>query len=158
MAALVDGSASGTDTYGIVQGNGGSTDKIAGTSGNDRLEGHAAFNQYYGGAGNDTFIISYSQAIAAGAHQGESTKLADQFAYITDFQGAGGWSATNNDFVAFSGFGAGATLSVTHEGISGNTGAKIYYYAVTTAAGETFNIEINSLNGKALGAGDYAFY
>lgn len=158
MVGTVDGTKTAADTYGITQGDGGSSDRIAGTSGNDRLEGHAAFNQYYGGAGNDTFIISYSQAVAAGAHEGVSTKLADQFAFITDFQGAGGWSATNNDFVAFSGFGAGATLTLTHEGISGNTGAKIYYYAVSTALGETFNIEINSLSGKALGAGDYAFY
>ena len=158
MAGLVDGQSTAVDSYGITQGDGGDKDLIAGTAGNDRLQGAAAFNQSYGGAGNDTFIISYAAAVASGAHQGVSTAFTDQFAYVADFQGAGAWSATSNDFIAFSGFGAGATLSLTQEGTSGSTGAKLFYYAVTTAGGETFNIEINSLTGKALAAGDYAFY
>ncbi|MEH3047602.1 hypothetical protein [Sphingomonas adhaesiva] len=158
MAATVDGQATGTDAYGIVQGDGGAVDKMSGTSGNDRLEGHAAFNQYYGGAGNDTFIISYKFAVESGAHQGASTAFGDQYAYITDFGGASTWSATGNDFVAFSGFGAGATLTLSHEGTSGTSGAKLYYYTITTAANEVFNVLINSVNGKALATGDYAFY
>lgn len=158
MAASVDGQATTADTYGIVQGDGGSVDKIAGTSGNDRLQGHAAFNQYYGGAGNDTFIISYDWAVKSGAVEGASTNFNDQFAYITDFGGAGGWAATSNDFVAFTGFGAGATLDFVSSRDSGTAGAKLVQYNVTTATGEVYNVLINSLNGKVLAQGDYAFY
>ncbi len=159
MLGLVDGKKTAADSHGVTQGNGGAIDKIAGTTGTDRLEGHAAFNQYYGGAGNDTFIISHTMAVKANAHVGASTKFSDQLAYIADFGGAGGWSATNNDFVALTGFSAGSTLTLVGDRASGTTGAHLYQYAVTDAAtGDVFNILINSVNGKALGKGDYAFY
>lgn len=157
--ARVDGNNQGADSHGVVQGNGGASDRLStsGGSGKDTLEGHAAFNQYYGGEGSDTFILSAK--FSAQAHQGASTAFADQYAYIADFQGAGGYSATNNDFLAFSGFGAGTHLDLVHTGVSGTPGAALYYYTITDGVtGAVVNFEINSVNGRALGAGDYAFY
>lgn len=157
--ATVDGTTTSADIHGVVQGDGGG-DRLAGGAGNDRLEGHSATNSYYGGAGNDTFIISGKFAESAGAHQGASRAIGDQFAFVTDFGGAGGWSASNNDFIALIGWGAGSTIALNGApGVSGNNGAKIYYYTITDGVtGHVFNMEINSLNGKALGQGDYAFY
>ncbi|MEH3045540.1 hypothetical protein [Sphingomonas adhaesiva] len=157
--ALVDGVTTAPDSRGIVQGNGGAQDKVAGGSGNDRLQGNAAFNQMYGGEGNDTFILSAKGAYGAGAHQGQSSAFGDQFAYITDFGGAGGYSSTNNDFLALSGFGKASTLTLVDTHASGTPGALLLQYALTDSnTGAVFNILINSVNGKTLGQGDYAFY
>ncbi len=157
--ATVDGTTTPADIHGVVQGNGGASDRLAGGAGNDRLEGHAANNSYYGGAGNDTFIISGKFAESSGAHQGASRAFGDQFAYIADFGSAGGWSSSNNDFIALIGWGAGSTLTLNGPAGTGTNGSAVYYYTITDGVtGHQFNIEINSLNGKALGAGDYAFY
>ncbi|MEH3038225.1 MAG: hypothetical protein PGN23_17290 [Sphingomonas adhaesiva] len=157
--ATVDKTPTQPDIHGVVQGNGGTTDNLAGGAGNDRLEGHAANNSYYGGAGNDTFIISGKFAESSGAHEGASRAFGDQFAFVTDFGGAGGWSASNNDFIALIGWGAGSTLTLNGPAGDGANGAKVYYYTITDGVtGNVFNMEINSLNGKELGKGDYAFY
>jgi hypothetical protein len=150
----VDGVAKAPDSYGIVQGDGGAVDKMAGSDGNDMLQGHAKFNQYYGGAGDDTFKLVAKFANLEGTHQGQSTAYADQFAYITDFQGAG---VSGGDFVNFTGFNA-ATLQLQHTGATSASGATLYYYSVDDAAGHTFNFIVNSLNGQALGQGDFGFY
>lgn len=152
--ATVDGAVVAPDAYGIIQGNGGDSDRIAGGAGNDKLQGHAAFNQYYGGAGNDTFILMNKWAVASGAHEGQSTVFTDQFAYITDFQGAG---EVGGDFISLSGFQAG-TLQLERVGVSGTSGAMLYYYSVQNAEGQTYNFLVNSLTGKELGAGDFNFY
>ena len=152
----VDGVTTATDAHGVIQGNGGSVDKLAGGSGNDKLEGQAAFNQYYGGAGSDTFIIAAKFSTTSAT---ASADFSAQAAYITDFTGGGGHSGGDNDFIAFTGFGAGSWLTLTHTGTSGTSGATIYYYAIHDGVtGDIVNIEINSLSGAALGAGDYAFY
>lgn len=160
--ALVDGVNTAPDSRGIVQGDGGSVDKVAGGSGNDRLQGNAAFNQFYGGAGNDTFILSSKAAYTGGgtgAPQGESNVFANQFAYLTDFGGAGGFAASNNDFLAFSGFGAGSTLTLVDNSPSPTAGARLLQYTLTdSATGAQFNVLINSVNGKELTTADYAFY
>jgi hypothetical protein len=153
-SATVDGVATAPDAHGNIQGDGGAVDKIAGTSSNDILQGNAAFNQYYGGAGNDTFKLTDHAAIIAGAHDGASKAFGDQFAYITDFQGAG---QNGGDFIALVGFDS-STLSMTGTGHSGTPGATLYYYSVSDFSGHTFNFEVNSLTGNALGAGDFAFY
>jgi hypothetical protein len=157
VAALVDGNPTSPDAYGQIQGDGGAVDKIAGTSGNDQLQGQAAFNQYYGGGGNDAFMINAKFAVQSGAHEGQSLDFGDQFAYITDFGGAGGWSASNNDFIKFVGFDS-STLTLEHVGASATPGAALYYYSVATTGGDVFNFVVNSLNGKQLGAGDFNFY
>ncbi|MEH3037308.1 MAG: hypothetical protein PGN23_12610 [Sphingomonas adhaesiva] len=152
--ATVDGKTTAPDSRNIVQGDGGDVDKIAGGSGNDIMQGNAEFNQYYGGAGNDTFKIMAHVAQSQGTHVGQSTLFADQFAYITDFQGAG---VAGGDFVAFDGF-DGNTLTMEHKGVSGTSGATLYYYSVEDFQGHTYNFIINSLNGKELGKGDFGFY
>lgn len=162
--AMVDRAPATPDSRGIVQGNGGATDYVAGGSGNDKLQGNAAFNQMYGGEGNDTFILTAKAAYGTngtspGAVQGESNVFTDQFAYITDFGGAGGYSASNNDFLAFSGFGKASTLTLVSTHDSGTPGAVLLQYSLTDSnTGAVFNILINSVNGKTLGAGDFAFY
>lgn len=161
--ATVDGSVVAPDKQGVIQGNGGDVDKMAGGAGNDKLEGHAEYNQYYGGAGNDTFILAAKFGQTTDA---PSTVFADQASYITDFQGANGTGSTNpangtgdHDFIALTGFGEGSTLTLDHIGKSGTSGATLYYYNIfDTHTGKYYNFEINSLNGKGLGAGDYAFY
>lgn len=159
MAEYVDGTKTAPDANGIVQGNGGAVDKLAGDGDRDILQGHAAFNQYFGGAGNDTFILSSKMAHQADAYEGASTKFSNQFAYIADFGGAGGWSGTNNDFIALTGWGAGSHIDLVKSGASGTPGATLYYYTITDGVThEVFNFMINSLNGKALGKGDFNFY
>lgn len=160
--ATVDGVVTAPSAQGIIQGNGGAEDRLAGGSGNDQLQGQAAFNQYYGGAGNDTFILSAKFAELAGAHQGQSLDFTDQFAYITDFQGAG---VSGGDFIRFQGGLVGGTnvtwdassLTLEHTGATSASGT-LYYYSVADTAGHTFNFIINSVNHNALGAGDFNFY
>lgn len=157
--ATVDGVVTAPDAHGVVQGNGGASDKMAGGSGSDKLEGHAAFNQYFGGAGDDTFIISDKFANESGAHDGQSLAFADQYAYIADFHGAGQSNGTGeNDFIAFSGDWNPASLTLEHTGTSGTGGAVLYWYSVQDNTGHTFNFMVNSLNGDALSAGDFQFY
>lgn len=161
--ATVDGVTTAPDANGVIQGAPGQTQvdgnqKLAGGTGNDKLEGHGDFNQYYGGAGNDTFILS--------AKFGQTTDTATKdfgslAAYITDFHGAGEGSVIGheNDFLAFSGFGANSTLELLGAGKSGSGGdAKLYYYSILDSnTGQHYNFEINSLNGKALSTQDYHF-
>ncbi|MEH3047585.1 hypothetical protein [Sphingomonas adhaesiva] len=152
--ATVDGNVVAADKYGITQGDGGAVDKMAGGAGKDILQGHAKFNQYYGGGGDDTFKLVSKFAVAEGTHDGQSLKFDDQFAYITDFSGAG---VAGGDFIALDGF-DGSTLTKTHTGASGTNGAVLYYYSVSDFAGHTFNFMVNSLNGNELSAGDFGFY
>lgn len=154
--ATVDGVLTAPDSHGVIQGNGGEQDRLAGGSGNDRLQGHAAVNQYYGGAGNDTFIFSHKFAIESGAHQGQSLAAGDQYAYVTDFAGAG---QAGGDFITFSGKEWDASsLTLQQTGTSGTPGAALYYYTIADTDGHVFNFAVNSLSGKALGAGDFNFY
>jgi len=153
--ATVDGVVTAPDAHGVVQGNGGLVDKLAGGPGTDRLEGHAAFNQYWGGGGNDTFIIADKFAVAGGAHDGPSTVFENQTSYITDFHGAG-TSTGEQDFIALQDYLPG-TLQLDHTGTSGTPGAVLYYYTVNDGEGNIHNLIVNSLNGNPLGQGDFAF-
>lgn len=153
-SARVDGIPTPPDARGVVQGNGGAVDRISGGSGKDALQGHAAFNQYFGGSGDDGFIISDRFAVAAGAHDGASTKYSDQFAVIFDFEGAG---MVGGDFIALTGFTPGS-LHLLGSSASSTPGANTYYYSVSDNSGHTFNLMVNSLDGKALAAGDFSFY
>lgn len=152
--ATVDGVTKAPDSRGIVQGDGGDVDKMSGGSGKDILQGNAKFNQYYGGGGDDTFKIVAKWAEFNGTHQGQSLKFSDQFAYITDFQGAG---VAGGDFIALDGFVAGS-LNLEHKGATSASGATLYYYSVLDTAGHTFNFIVNSINGNELGAKDFNYY
>lgn len=152
--ATVDGVTVAPNSHGVIQGDGGTKDKISGGAGNDYMQGQAAFNQYNGGAGGDTFIINAKFADQSGAFQGSSTAFANQFAYITDFQGAG---VAGGDQIAFDGFDA-LSLSLIKTTTSGTAGAVVYVYSVTSETGNVYNFTINSLNGDALTSADFNFY
>ena len=156
----LSGVADPTDVYGIAHGDGGAKDALSGTSGADKLQGAATFNQYYGSAGNDTSIISAKTTELA--HEGASKGFTDQAFYAADFGGAGGWSSSNNDFLAFSGFGAGSHIDLVsskdNHSVNAPT-AVLYYYTITDGVtGEVHNFMVNSTNGHALAKGDYNFY
>ena len=148
------------DPYGIAHGDGGAKDTLSGTTGGDKLQGAATFNQYYGSAGNDTFIISAKTTNLA--HEGATTTFTDQAFYITDYGGAGGWSSSNNDFIAFSGFGAGTHIDLVKTSLNHSVNAPnavLCYYTITDGVtGDVHNFMVNSTNGHVLGAGDFAFY
>jgi serralysin len=152
MTDLVNGAAATPDSHGVVYGT-GATETLAGGSGNDTLQGGAGFDAYYGGAGNDTFILKESDFVQASGVQ----------AVIYDFGGAGGWSATNNDFLALEGFGAGSTITLDHVGTpdaaTAAEGATLLYYDIHAANnGQTYEILVKSMDGHNLAAGDYNFY
>ncbi|WP_394654226.1 hypothetical protein [uncultured Sphingomonas sp.] len=151
--ATVDGKTTAPDQYGIVQGDGGAVDKMSGGSGNDMLQGHAKFNQYYGGAGDDTFKLVAKFAQQEGTHIGQSKAYGDQFAYITDFQGAG---VSGGDFIALDGFVTGS-VKLEHTGATNSSGT-LFYYSVMDTMGHTYNFIINSVNNTALGQDDFAYY
>lgn len=156
------------DSYGITYGTTDITpndaSSVSGTGGNDRLQSGGAdgssytnHQDFFGGEGSDTFILR--------AKDFDGTPTVSS--YVEDFSGAAGsssanYSETTNDFLAFSGFGTGATLTLveTREGtVANSTDDKIFTYHILDASGSVvgaFNVQ--SLNGQTLGAGDYAFY
>ncbi len=156
MPATVNGVPTAPDANGITQGTAAS-DKLAGTGGNDKLQGNGGGDVYYGGAGNDTFIIKASALIGGPT----STSNINATDVIFDFGGAGGWVATNNDFIALVGFGAGSTISFAKYGANADTTVNMHlqYYTVhDTTSGMDATIFVNSVNGNKLTAGDFAFY
>lgn len=153
--STVDGTTVAPTSEGVVEsfGNG---DDIAGGGGNDILQGNGGNDTYFGGAGNDTFVITqHSLQDSSGDTEGSP----DQ-AVIFDFQGAGSFSKTSNDFLALGGFGAGSTLTFLHYGTSGGvTDTTQQTYDVHSAlTGQDYTIFIHSTDGSQLAAGDYQFY
>ena len=94
--------------------NGGlGNDLLSGGAGADILNGGAGADRMVGGSGNDTFIFAKGEI-----SNGPDSTL-DQ---ITDFQGAGGYAA-EQDFIRFSGFGAGSTFSFVRDATAHLNGA-----------------------------------
>ncbi len=156
MTALVNGVPTAPDAHGIVQGTSG-TDFISGTGGNDTLQGNGGGDVYFGGAGSDTFIIKASDLIN-GPTSVNNVAATD---VIYDFSGAGGWQASNNDFIAFEHFGVGSTLNFERYGgnADGSPNHQLQYYTVhDTTTGGDYTIFIKSLDGNQLAHGDYNFY
>jgi len=135
---------------------------VHGTSGSDMLYSTGGGETYYGGAGNDSFVISLKslQAPATDGLTYHDTIKAD--AAILDFGGAGGWSATNNDFLALTGFSAGSTFTFAKYGVHGSgVDVTSQFYTIHDAAtNHDFTIFIHSTDGKLLskGTGDVNFY
>lgn len=155
MASTVNGIPTPPTSHGIVEsfGNG---DKIAGDGGNNQLQGNGGNNTYYGAAGNDTFKITQNSL----EHASGPTEGGPADAVIFDFQGAGGWSKTSNDFLSLGGFGAGSTLTFLRYGDSGGSvdPTEQYYVVHAATTGDNYLIFIHSVDGALLGAGDYQFY
>jgi Ca2+-binding RTX toxin-like protein len=140
----------------IVSGT-SSADKLSGTAGNDMIQGFGGKDALYGSTGNDAFVIRLSDFDAslnsASSFGGRSQDL------VYDFGGAGGWSATNNDFISLLGFGAGSTMSFAKYGSA--TDHTLQYYTIhSTTTGLDYTVFIHSLNGNLLSkaTGDLNFY
>lgn len=94
--------------------NGGlGNDNLNGGAGADVLNGGAGADRLVGGLGNDTFVFAKGEI-----SNGPDATL-DQ---IVDFQGAGGFNA-EQDFIRFTGFGAGSTFTFVREATAHLNGA-----------------------------------
>jgi len=135
----------GNDTINGFAGN----DTLSGGAGNDLIKGGAGVDYLYGNAGSDTFVFAAADGDGWTEQFGGET--------IMDFQGQAKWSATNNDFIAFTGFGAGAHLDYVGGSVHN---AQLQYYVVQNAANVTvFHLAVKMEAGAGkLSAGDYAFY
>jgi Ca2+-binding RTX toxin-like protein len=145
---VIRGGAGNDKIYG-----GAGSDRIDGGAGNDLIMGGKGVDYLYGGAGNDTFAFSKNDFDSGLGHGAQD--------YIWDFEGAGGWSATGNDFLRFTGFGAESTL-VKNVALSADAGAHnpgLSIYTLTdSATGLEYSIAIKSVNGADLVKGDFGFY
>ncbi len=151
MVGMVNGVKTPPDIRGVTQGTDGQ-DFISGTGGHDILQGNGGGDVYYGGGGNDAFVVKASDLIN-GPTSVNNIQATDVF---YDFGGAGGWSSSNNDFIAFEHFGKGSTLNFLHYG---GSDVHLQYYAIhDTATNTDSTIFIHSLNGAKLVLGDYNFY
>jgi hypothetical protein len=123
--------------------NGG---KLSSTSGNPTFQG---------GAGQDGFII---QAGALAQSSGLTNGVAAD-AVIYGFANAGHWTASNNDFVALTGFGAGSKMTFAHYGhVNGADDHTLQFYTVhDTATIHDYTLFVRSLDGQLLAAGDFNF-
>lgn len=141
------GSGSSSDTLvataaGAHLDGGAGTDNLNGGKGNDILQGGKGNDYMYGGGGNDTFLWLGSEL------DGSTDK-------IFDFGGAG---EASGDRLTFQGMGQGSSLSLLGQ-TNGVDGHVIYKYDLfDTATGKHNVISIESVNGKALTDGDFAFY
>ena len=156
MSALVNGVPTTPDIYGTIEGTSGS-DHISGTAGTDHIRGSGGVDYLYGGAGNDAFIFAetdFNPGLGANGVQD----------YVYDFGGAGGYTAGNNDFLAFTGFGAGSTLtfdaarSAQAAAYHGGDATLQYYTIHSGHTGNDYALFVHSVDAKVVIAGDYAFY
>ncbi len=131
---------------------GSGTNHMSGGLGNDTLQAGSGVNFMLGdtspsnpaAGGKDTFIVSLN-ALKAGAA-----------VTVFDFGGAGGYAASDNDFMAFTGFSAGSWISsVTDSKVDSHLA---YYTLHDNLSGLEFTVAIRSTNGHHLGAGDFNFY
>ncbi len=94
--------------------NGGlGNDQIIGGLGNDFLNGGNGADRLFGGGGNDTFVFAKGEI-----SNGPDSSLDS----IIDFQGAGGFHATQ-DFIRLQGFGVGSTFSFVRDATAHLNGA-----------------------------------
>jgi Ca2+-binding RTX toxin-like protein len=132
--------ATGGSTH--LDGGAGS-DNLNGGASADILQGGRGNDFIWGGGGNDTFLF-----IAADL-DGSTDK-------IFDFEGAG---VDSGDRLTFYGLGEGSTFTQYGSVLNGVNGHKIYSYDLYDTATNIHNyISIESTNGNALNASDYAFY
>ena len=99
----------------------------------------------FGGQGADRFMWSLNDLVLGAPGAVDS---------VYDFEGAGDGRASG-DFLLFSGFSAGSTLSLKSQS---SVDPKLFYYTLTDqASGSSELIALHSLDGQALAAGDYLF-
>ena len=140
--------------YNDLIAGGSGDDHLSGGSGNDTLIGGAGNDYLMGGAGNDTFVFR--------AADFSSSLLSVKTIY--DFGGAAGdiladrpsYVAGDNDFLRFTGFGAGSTFTFAKDSTVQSNVA--YYTLHDGAEGTNYTIAIKSDNGAHIGVGDFNFY
>lgn len=94
--------------------NGGlGDDQLSGGGGNDIINGGTGDDRMFGGSGNDTFVFAKGEI---------SNGPGDALDQITDFQGAGGFNV-EQDFIRFTGFGAGSTFTFVRDATAHLNGA-----------------------------------
>lgn len=168
-----------TDSLGGLRAYGlGGNDSLAGTAhsdtlvggdGNDVLRGGVGCDQLYGGAGSDSFVFktsdlgtTYSSSTTVTAAMWNSHTGGDM---IMDFQGVGGYFASNNDILSFSGFGTTAQgAHIDYLGtVTGFATSQVYAVHAAAAMGGGVNLiavqmDLTSAHtGTHLVAGDYQF-
>jgi hypothetical protein len=125
-------------------------------NGHDTIVTSTGVNYITGGlGGNDGYIINQADLIinvANGIHGVQD--------YIFEFGGAQTWNPTNNDFIAFTDFASNSTLVQLGAGYTNpTTGYFDANYQITDGiTGAQYIINVQSVDGLALGTGDYAFY
>ena len=141
-------------------------DTLVGGGGTDLLRGGLGCDQLYGNAGSDQFYFrfgdlgtTYVAGTVVTAAMWNPQTGGDM---IMDFQGAGRWFATNNDFISFNGFGTAAEgARVDYLGtVAGFPTAAVY--AVTAAATKggginLFTVQLDGGGATQLVSGDYQF-
>lgn len=158
FGSALDDQLFGGDGNDILRGNAGN-DTLVGGDGSDNLTGGAGGDSMLGGAGSDNFVFSKSTMANWGAPYVPGALVPGPFPAIDvigDFQNAGvAWSATDNDIITLTGFGAGSTLSKIQTSVHNpNLG---YYQIIDGVDGTTYRFGVVSVNGSDLIAGDYAF-
>ena len=124
---------------------GGGQDTLNGGGGDDILTGGPGSDVLYGGQGADRFMWSLNDV------QVSSPGALDS---VYDFEGAGDGRGSG-DFLLFSGFSAGSTLTLKSQS---SADPRLFYYTLTDqASGASEMIGVHSLDGQALAAGDYLF-
>lgn len=142
----------GTEAADTILGGAGS-DRIDAGAGNDLIRGGAGADFMLGGAGNDTFLFAPADMTMVRGAPVDT---------IYDFHGAGGYSATENDFIAFTGFSAAAT--VVFDGASTVASGLEYYHVQDAGQSYYFAVHfVDPVRAPAPGAGtlakgDFQFY
>jgi predicted extracellular nuclease len=146
-AGAGDDSVTGTRFADTLIGGAG-FDRLRGDAGNDTIRGGAGYDRVQGGAGNDTFQFAAGDLVNPQTAGG-------QMDHLIDFHGAGTSSVGEQDFLSFTGFGAGAQLVYDHD-LGNNPATQIY--RVVNSAGYQGSIIVQMADGiNHLTAGDYVF-
>ena len=128
---------------------GAGADRLRGGAGNDTIRGGTGADRVLGGAGNDTFVFLAGDLADPATSGG-------QLDHVVDFHGAGTGGTGEQDFLSFTGFGAGARLEYVRD-LGGNATTQIY--RVVTDAGVQGQLLVQMADGTTrLAAGDYAFF
>lgn len=137
--------------FGDSLNGGAGNDLLHGETGNDKLTGGQGVDRIQGGLGNDTFIFQAGDIA-------DPAESAGRFDHIIDFCGSGGWSAGEQDFISFFGFGAGATLSFDRYASDDNL-LQVYTVDDPTNPDNSGSILVQ-MNGSTaqLAQGDYCFF
>ncbi len=129
--------------------NGGTgTDLIRGGAGNDTITGGAGFDRLQGGTGNDTFIINRGDLV-------NPANFGGNLDHIIDFHGAGGYTAGENDFIRFTGFGAGSVTFSNY--LNGDLSRQIYTVFDSSGVYQGSLLVQMADGTKMLSTGDFIF-